>query len=366
MNRTGVYRCLLAALFFGASAPATSLLTDHLSTLVLAGLLYLGAALAVLPSVVRSPPTRTALRLDARPTALAVLFGGAIGPALLVAGLSRTSAASASLLLNLELVATLVLAATVFREYLGRRVIIGAGLVTLGGVVLAWEPGASLNIGAVLIGAACLAWGIDNAITSTIDQLAPEHVVFLKGTVAGSANLFLGLLIGEGMSLGMVEVAVALAIGSVGYGLSITLWVKGARDLGAARGQVIFSAAPFIGVLIAWLLLGEPIEATQIVAITCVAAGIGLSLEAVHEHVHSHRPLTHEHEHRHDDEHHNAAHHGTPGHNAPDHGVSDHEAEVSETTIHTHRHQHLALAHSHSHVPDLHHRHDHMTDHVSD
>ena len=58
------------------------------------------------------------------------------------------------------------------------------------------------------------------------------------------------------------DVVAALAIGAAGYGLSITLWVKGARDLGAARGQAIFVTAPYIGALIAWTLLGDAATAS--------------------------------------------------------------------------------------------------------
>ena len=174
MQRAGVVRCLLAAVLFGASAPAASELTDDVSALVLAGLLYLGAGLAVIPSVVRRPPSRVALQRDWRPALVAVVAGGAIGPAFLMAGLARTSAASASILLNLELAATVALAATVFREHLGPRLLAGAGLVTTAGVILAWEPGAEISAGALLIAVACLAWGVDNGVTAKIDQLGPE------------------------------------------------------------------------------------------------------------------------------------------------------------------------------------------------
>jgi drug/metabolite transporter (DMT)-like permease len=53
------------------------------------------------------------------------------------------------------------------------------------------------------------------------------------------------------------ELAAALAIGVAGYGVSITWWVEGARDLAAARAQVIFATAPFIGALGAWSVLDE-------------------------------------------------------------------------------------------------------------
>ena len=82
--------------------------------LVLVGLLYVGAGLTVLPAALWAPPTWPAVRREWRRLGLAVAFGGGIGPVLLVAGLARTPAATASILLNLELAATVVLAATVF------------------------------------------------------------------------------------------------------------------------------------------------------------------------------------------------------------------------------------------------------------
>lgn len=341
MHRQGVLRCLAAAVLFGASAPAASELAGDMNFLVLAGLLYLGAGLAVTPHAIAYPPDRAAITRDWRPALVAVIVGGAIGPALLVAGLARTSAASASILLNLELAATVALAATIFREHLGRRLLAGAALVTVAGVVLAWQPGAAVDGGALLIAAACVAWGIDNGVTARIDQLAPEHVVLLKGFVAGTANLTLGLLFATtSTSVSLADVAAALAIGAAGYGASIVLWVKGARDLGAARGQVIFATAPFIGALIAWTALSEPVTAAQVLAVAIAATGVAVSLESAHEHEHSHDVTEHEHEHRHDDGHH-------------DHHGDDALREVS----HTHRHQHRPTTHSHPHVPDLHHRH---------
>ena len=342
MSRAGIVRCLLAAVLFGASAPAASELAGDVPSLVLAGLLYVGAGLAVIPSVVRSPPTARALRRDWRPALVAVVAGGAVGPALLVAGLARAPAATASILLNLELAATVLLAAAIFREHLGRRVLVGATLVTAAGVVLTWEPGAELSIGALLIAAACLAWGLDNGVTARIDQLSPEQVVFLKGFVAGSANLALGFLFaGSATDVATGQILAGLAIGAAGYGASIVLWVKGARDLGAARGQVIFAAAPFIGALVAWSVLGESVTVAQLIAVAIAATGVGVSLKSAHDHLHTHEVMEHEHEHSHDDGHH------------------DHVHDDFEEGRHTHVHQHRPVVHRHPHVPDLHHRHRH-------
>lgn len=342
VNRAGVLRCLLAAVLFGATAPAASELAGSVPTFTLAGLLYLGAAIAVLPAVVRRPPSRNALVSEWKPVLVAVVAGGAVGPVLLVAGLARTEAASASILLNTELPATVILAALVFREHLGRRLLWSAALITLAGALLTWEPGATFDIGAVLIVAACACWGLDNGVTARIEHLAPEHVVAAKGVVAGGANLAIGLVAtGWGATTSTTDVIAALAVGAAGYGASITLWVKGARDLGAARGQVIFATAPFIGAAIAWTVLGEQIVTLQVVAVVVAAVGVAMSLESGHHHDHRHNPVTHDHEHSHDDAHHHHAHvDGFSGR-------------------HSHRHEHDRLVHAHPHVPDLHHRHDH-------
>jgi drug/metabolite transporter (DMT)-like permease len=332
----------LAAVLFGATAPAASGLAGTVPTFTLAGLLYLGAAIAVLPAVARRPPSRAALASEWRPALTAVVVGGAVAPVLLVAGLARTNAATASILLNTELPATVLLAAIVFREHLGRRLLWSAALITFAGALLTWEPGAAVDPGALLIIAACACWGLDNGVTARIEHLAPEHVVALKGIVAGGANLAIGMLMtGAGTSTGTTDVVAALAIGAAGYGASITLWVKGARELGAARGQVIFATAPFIGAAIAWTLLGDEVEALQIVAIVLAAIGVAVSLTSDHHHDHHHEPLTHDHEHVHDDGHH------------------DHVHPDGFTGRHSHPHGHPALVHAHPHVPDLHHRHDH-------
>ena len=341
MSRRGVVRCLLAAVLFGAAAPAASVLAGEMSTLVLAGLLYLGAALAVLPSVAGHRPARDSIRAGWRPLTVAVVFGGALGPALLVGGLARISAATGSLLLNFELVATLTIAAVVFREHLGRRLVVAAGLIATAGVLLVWQPGVAFDVGGLLIIGACVCWGIDNSVTARIDQLSPEQITFTKGAVAGTVNVILGLAVATAAGLDLRQVLAALAIGALGYGASITLWIKGARDLGAARGQVIFATAPFIGAVLAWTVLHQPISPAQALAVPIAGIGVALALRTSHEHTHRHAPLEHEHEHVHDDGHHEHVHAG------------------AALERHNHRHRHDRVEHAHDHVPDLHHRHAH-------
>jgi len=341
MPRTGASYCAIAALLFGASTPAASVIAEDMKPLVLAGLLYIGAAIAVSPWWLAQPPERTALHRDWRPLALAIVAGGAVGPALLTAGLVDTPAATASLLLNMELVATVALAATLFREHLGRSMIVAVSLVTAAGVLLVWQPGAAVNVSALLIVAACFCWGLDNSVTSRIDQVSPQHVTFLKGLAAGSVNLVLGLVITGPGEVNTWSVLAALVVGAFGYGMSMTLWVRGAQQLGAARGQVIFASAPFLGAVLSWVVLSDAVDAVQLAALVVAAAGVALALRSAHLHEHHHHAMRHTHEHEHGDAHH------------------DHTHTDGFVGRHSHVHEHRELVHSHRHVPDLHHRHEH-------
>ncbi len=252
VSRRGLLLCLAAAVLFGASTPAASRLVRDLNPFTLAGLLYLGAALGVCPIAWLSRPDAGVVRRAGRRLGLAVVCGGVIGPVLLAVGLRDVPASTASLLLNLELVFTALIAVVVFKEHLGRRLTVGIALVVAAGVLLGWSSDVGWRWAALLIGGACLCWAVDNSVTAKLDQIAPAQITFVKGAVAGFVNVMIGLL-GGGMLTRWLVVA-ALAVGALGYGVSMTLWIAGARELGAARGQLVFAAAPFVGALVSWFV----------------------------------------------------------------------------------------------------------------
>jgi drug/metabolite transporter (DMT)-like permease len=310
--------------------------------LTLAGLLYLGAAVGVLPFSFRGGSPR----LMTRPRHLlrlsgAVLFGGILGPAFLMLGLSRAPAASVSLWLNLEVVATAVLAWALFKEHMHWRTWVAAVFVLGAGILLATPSSPYLTLPVILVVLACICWGVDNNLTAMIDGYTPAQVTLAKGIVAGSVNLILGLMM-DGPIRDSRMIGWALLIGALGYGLSIVLYIAGAQRLGASRSQMLFATAPFLGGLISWTALGEPVHAVQIIAAVIMAAGLSLMLSERHHHMHVHEAFTHVHFHSHDDGHH------------------DHPHEDSSPNVaHTHEHSHQRDVHSHQHLPDLHHRHNH-------
>ena len=277
--------------------PATKRLVDDAGAATLAGLLYLGAALAVAPFVrppstagpglpPTLPPTRSRWGQRSR-LLVAVVLGGGLGPVLLVSALHRTPAGTASLLLNLEVVATAVVARLFLREHIGRRAATGIVAVMAGGVVLAGFGDSGPAVGVVLVAAACLCWGVDNAVTADLDGYRPTEITFVKGAVAGSVNLVLGVVI-DGWPPLWVVVA-ALAIGVLGYGASITMWITGARQVGAARGQAVFALAPFVGLLLSWPINGDHPTSRTGVAFGLSLLGVALVASGRHHHLRSPR-----------------------------------------------------------------------------
>jgi len=335
--------CLGSAALFGASTPASKALLDGaVGPLTLAGLLYLGAALATLPSALAGGSgARQRDPANLRRLGGAILFGGVLGPAALLWGLQSAPSASVSLWLNLETTATALLAWAFFREHMDARTWAANGLVLVAGVLLAAPNGFAVAPAALLVGLACVCWGLDNNLTAVIDGFTPAQTTCAKGLVAGAFNLAVGLSF-EGHWPSGGAIAGALGVGALAYGASIVLYIKGAQQLGATRSQMLFATAPFVGMALAWMALGEPVLTVQLIAGATMAVALGLLLSSSHGHAHDHGTVTHTHPHRHDDDHHNHTHLGLP-----------------PQAWHTHEHAHEPLEHTHPHQPDLHHRHEH-------
>ena len=247
MKRDVIY-ALLAALLFGASTPFAKLLLGDVAPVMLAGLLYLGSGVGLtLIRLIRDRGCKFPhLAITEWPWLLgAILFGGVLGPVTLLFGLTQTTGARASLLLNLEAVLTAVIAWTVFRESADKRIVLGMAAIVLGGIALSWQTNvdASLNwLGPVLISLACLCWAIDNNLTRKVSASDALFIAGVKGLIAGTVNCALALFLGLSLPTGLVVFS-TMTLGLMGYGLSLVLFVLALRGLGTARTGAYFSTA---------------------------------------------------------------------------------------------------------------------------
>jgi drug/metabolite transporter (DMT)-like permease len=353
--RRGQLAGLVAALLFGLSAPLISTLIGAGSALGIAGLLYGGATLALLAvRTLRGTSAETPVsRQDLPALAALTLLGGVVGPVALVLGLARLPAASSSLLLNLEALFTLAIAVLLGREHLGRRGLVSA-LLTIAGAVLLSEGslnGATAG-GSALIALATLAWGIDNNLSQRLSLRDPIQIATFKAAGASLPMLVLALLLGQPFPALPVTLAL-LAIGALGYGISIWLDLLALRDLGAAREAVLFSTAPFVGALFSLLVLRDSLTPQLLVAAGLMAAGVLQLLQEQHSHWHRHELLDHAHSHRHDPR-------GGDPHHEHLHQHEELEGVAADQPFwHAHKHRHGELEHAHPHVSDAHHRHRH-------
>jgi drug/metabolite transporter (DMT)-like permease len=273
-----------------------------------------------------------------------VLFGGVVGPALLMIGLAQTAASTSSLLLNLEGPFTALIAWVVVREHTHARIVLGFVLIALGATLLTVDfahATFALSPGALFVAGACVCWAVDNNLTQSASSADPMLIASTKGLVAGAVNIALAFVFAGAAVPHAASIASALCVGLLGYGVSLVLFVLGLRHLGTARTGAYFSTAPFVGALLSIAFLHEGFAWPIAAAGALMAIGVVLHLTEHHGHEHEHDAMTHSHEHVHDEHHRHEHAPGTP------------------PEPHVHEHVHERLVHAHAHAPDIHHRHSH-------
>ena len=341
-NLRYIFQALLAALFFGASAPISKLLLGDVPPVLMAAFLYLGSGTGI--SLIKFYQRFSKNQKEAgikRPDigwlAGAMISGGIIAPIILMISLKNTPASTASLLLNFEGAGTTVLALLFFHESISRRALGAIMAITIASILLSTNFGSSwgMSLGAFGVLGACVLWGLDNNLTRNISAKDPLTIVAWKGLVAGSFSLLLGLVLGQQLP-GLTTILSILLLGFISYGLSTMLFIYSMRGLGAARTSALYGTAPLAGVILSILIFKDPITSLFGIAAMLMIAGALLLANEEHAHFHIHMPVVHEHIHSHDELH------------------SHDKAELT----HSHEHEHPLTEHEHGHMPDIHHRHE--------
>lgn len=274
-----IFFALLAALLYALSAPISKLLLGSLSPTLTAALLYLGAGMGMFVLGLAARQTQhhqreRSLTKAELPYIAAMIVLDIAAPILLMSGLKRTTAANTSLLNNFEIVATTLIALTMFKEKISRRLWLGIILVTVASVLLSLEDTGSLHfsIGSLFVLLACVCWGLENNITRKLSDKNPLHIVVIKGLGSGAGLLLIALLLNEVYG-NVWHVLAALLLGFVAYGLSIYFYVYAQRHLGAARTSTFYAAAPFFGVALSFILFKEPPTSLFLLALAIMFLG---------------------------------------------------------------------------------------------
>lgn len=274
-KKQAIFYAVLAAALYATNAPVSKLLLTQIPSTMMAGLLYLGAGIGmlILEKWGRKKEEQPLTRKELPYTAAMVILDIA-APIFLMIGLTRCSAANASLLNNFEIVATSLIALMVFKEAISKRLWLAIILVTISSILLSFEDMSSLQFswGSLFVLLACVSWGFENNCTRMLSSKNPAQIVIIKGFGSGIGAILLSLLIGEHF-FRIGYIMLALLLGFVAYGLSIYFYIYAQRDLGAAKTSTYYAVSPFIGAGLSLVIFHELPSVLFVVALLIMALG---------------------------------------------------------------------------------------------
>ena len=319
---------ILAAVFYAVNVPISKDLLREVGPTTMAALLYLGAGVGIgMLSLFSRNSWEKSEPLSKKdlPYVIGMIVLDIAAPIFLMLGISYGSSANASLLGNFEIVATTLIALFIFREAVSKRLWAAIALITLSSILLSFEGTDSFRFsyGSLFVLLATVCWGFENNCTRNIASKSTYEIVVLKGIFSGLGSLLIAFTMRESMP-GTGYTVVALLLGFVSYGLSIFLYVRAQRVLGAAKTSAYYAVAPFIGAFLSFVFLKEQLSWKYLTALAVMIAGSALVVvdtlirQHAHQHVHT---FTHTHD------------------------GSTH----THTVVHTHEHNHYVTDSKHGH-----------------
>lgn len=319
---------LLAALFYALNVPFSKQLLQEVPPTLMASFLYFGAGAGVGILYLfhwGKEKREDHLAREDLPYTVGMVALDILAPILLMLGIGMGSSANASLLGNFEIVATALIALLIFKEKVSGKLWIAIIFITISSAILSFEGSGSFqfSVGSVFVLLASICWGLENNCTRRISEKSTYQIVTIKGLCCGMCSFVIANIIGE--SLPKIKyVALAMALGFAAYGLSIFMYIKAQRDLGAAKTSAYYSIAPFIGTFLAFVVNGEQLTVVYLLGLLLMIAGTVFvaadTLICNHKHAHIH--------------------HITHTHNGTTH---------THTVTHEHSHNHICQTHEHNH-----------------
>ena len=319
---------ILAAVFYAVNVPVSKVLLREVGPTTMAALLYLGAGVGIgMLSLFSRNSWEKSEPLSKKdlPYVIGMIVLDIAAPIFLMLGISYGSSANASLLGNFEIVATTLIALFIFREAVSKRLWAAIALITLSSILLSFEGTDSFRFsyGSLFVLLATVCWGFENNCTRNIASKSTYEIVVLKGIFSGLGSLLIAFTMRESMP-GTGYAVVALLLGFVSYGLSIFLYVRAQRVLGAAKTSAYYAVAPFVGAFLSFVFLKEQLSWKYLTALAVMIAGSALVVvdtlirQHAHQHIHT---FTHTHD------------------------GSTH----THTVVHTHEHNHYVTDSKHGH-----------------
>ncbi len=343
-KKRAIIFAILAAMMYGVHIPFAKGILAHVSPTMMAAFLYLGAGVGLmgyrlLKKKWGRPEHTESLSRKELPFVLGMIFLDIAAPIFLMLGIVKTGAADVSLLGNLEIATTAIIALALFKERISVQLWVAIAFITVAGMLLSFQGGKTITVnqGAIFVIAACICWGLENNCTRMISNKSSMEIVIIKGIFSGSGSLMVALILGESFP-SLLWIGTILFLGFLAYGLSLNLYIMAQKELGAAKTSAYYAMAPFIGVFLSMVLGERPGIWFWLAMILMVISTLMIIKDSISLfHTHAHRHL-HTHPHRHGDL------------------IHTHE----HLHHHNHQHVHLEAGEVHDHDDENHGNHDHV------
>ena len=304
-----VMMALLAAIFYAINTPFSKVLLEKVTPTFMASFLYLGAGIGVgIMYLLNSKKEKNIEKLSKTdlPYTVGMIVLDILAPIFLMIGINIGSASNASLLGNFEIVATTLIAILIFKEVVTSRLWIAIGFITFSSIVLSFEGSGSFkfSLGSLFVILATCCWGLENNCTRMISDKSTYEIVILKGIFSGTGSFIIAIILGENIP-GIKYIFISMLLGFVAYGLSIFLYIRAQRELGAAKTSVYYAIAPFIGTFLSFAVDKDRLTKVYFIGLIFMIIGSVIVVydsmlkNHIHYHihtiVHTHNGSTHKH-----------------------------------------------------------------------
>ena len=204
---------------------------------------------------------------------------GSVGyTTLLISGLSLTSAADAGVIIGTLPVVAAAISVLLLRERPQRALLLAVALATAGVLSIAFTPdaaGGSLS-GNALIFLAVVCEGLfillNKRLKTEIAPLAQSALMTGIGFIVAAIPAIFEAPLAQGMSASAVAAVVYYAlVPTVG---GFLLWYAGAERVSGTEAALFTAVAPVSAVMLAFIILGEPVGLHQLAGIACVLAAV--------------------------------------------------------------------------------------------
>jgi drug/metabolite transporter (DMT)-like permease len=204
---------------------------------------------------------------------------------LFLKGLSLTTATNGSLIVALNPLLTALLSALWLKERI-RMVQIGGLLFALAGVGVVVTDGSletllslSFNRGDLLLLGAPLAWAVYTTLGRKVLAFLPPLAATTYAALFGTllllpAAALEGPFARAASGLGLFGWLAVLQLALLGTVVGFVWWYEGVAELGAARAAVFVNLVPIFGVLLAALILSEPLGPAKAAGGILVVGGV--------------------------------------------------------------------------------------------